>query len=107
MHLGNQPTAGSSAFLRELFLQCLPGNVRMVLASTDESLTIDQLAELADRIVAVATLSVSAVGAPQLTTEVEHLRAASRGSSSLSQANLSFHVPPDSDAHPAQLDNAL
>lgn len=75
--LGNQPEliGGSGAFLRELFLQRLPGNVRVVLAATDESLTIDKLAELADRIVAVATPSVSAVSTPQLTTEVDQLRA--------------------------------
>ena len=47
----------------------------MVLVSTDESLTLDKLAELADKVVEVATPSVSAVtvsSTPQLTTEVAH-----------------------------------
>jgi len=61
-------------FLRELFLQHLPANVRMVLASTDESLTLNKLAELADKVMEVATPSVSAIATPQITTEVEQLR---------------------------------
>ena len=60
-------------FLRELFLQRLPSNVRMVLASTDESLALDKLAELADKVMEVATPSVSAIATPQITTEVEQL----------------------------------
>ena len=45
----------SSSFLRELFLQRLPSNVRMVLASTDTSMDLNKLAELADKVMEVAT----------------------------------------------------
>ena len=45
----------SSSFLRELFLQRLPSNVRMVLASTDTSMDLNKLAELADKVMDVAT----------------------------------------------------
>ena len=45
----------SSSFLRKLFLQRLPSNVRMVLASTDTSMDLNKLAELADKVMDVAT----------------------------------------------------
>lgn len=54
-------TDGDGTFLRELFLQRLPSNVRMVLASTDGATTLDKLAELADKVVEVATPSISTV----------------------------------------------
>lgn len=75
--LGNQPgvTDDDGAFLRELFLQRLPSNVRMVLASTDETLTTDKLADLADRVMEVAaTPSMSTAAMPHLTKEVDQLR---------------------------------
>ena len=62
-------------FLRELFLQRLPSNVRMVLASTSATVSLDELAELADRIVDVASPSVAAIRSPQRNSEVEQLRA--------------------------------
>ena len=64
-------------FLRELFLQRLPSNVRMVLASTGESTKLQDLAQLADNIMEVATSpSVAAVRAPapQLAEELDRLR---------------------------------
>ena len=45
----------SSSFLRKLFLQRLPSNVRMVLASTYTSMDLNKLAELADKVMDVAT----------------------------------------------------
>ena len=45
----------SSSFLHELFLQRLPSNVRMVLASTDTSMDLNKLAELADKVMDVAS----------------------------------------------------
>jgi hypothetical protein len=48
-------SADSSSFLRELFLQRLPANVRMVLASTDATTDLSKLAELADKVLEVAT----------------------------------------------------
>ncbi len=47
--VGDRPSGFDSSFLHELFLQQLPQNVRMVLASTPEDTTLDKLAELADR----------------------------------------------------------
>lgn len=83
--LGDRPGLMDASFLKELFLQRLPHNVRMVLASTPDSITLENLAELADKIMEVAAPpSVCAVSAPTvaavstspgLTTEVEHLRA--------------------------------
>jgi len=50
--------------LRELFLQRLPSNVRMVLAPSGIGISLDSLAEMADRIMEVATPTVSSVQAP-------------------------------------------
>ena len=52
--LGDHPGFDAS-FLRELFLQRLPPNVRMVLASSPEGTTLDQLAEMADKVMEVAS----------------------------------------------------
>ena len=61
----NATTAGWKDALRqfalhELFLQRLPSNVQMILASADE-MSIDKLAEMADRIMDVAPRIVTAV----------------------------------------------
>lgn len=72
--LGDQAGAIDGSFIRELFLQRLPANVRMVLASTGDDVSLDALAQLADKIVEVAAPSVSTVVAPQLTAEVDQLR---------------------------------
>ena len=63
--LGDHSTLDTS-FLRELFLQRLPPNVRMVLASTPEGTTIDQLAEMADKIMEVASPSMAALTNPSI-----------------------------------------
>ena len=44
-----------------------------MLASIDESLTLDKLGELTNKVMEVATPSVSAITTPQVTTEVEQL----------------------------------
>lgn len=83
--LGDRPGTDESV-LKELFLQRLPPNVRMVLASTPDATTLDKLAEMADKIIEVVappppTLatpapSVAAANAPSpLETEVGQLRA--------------------------------
>ena len=60
--LGNRPGITDGSFFRELFLQRLPTNVRMVLASTNDSVPLDKLVQLADKIVEVAApLIVSAI----------------------------------------------
>ena len=60
-------------FLRELFLQRLPSHVRMVLASAGE-MSLEALAQLADKIAEVATPSISTLNLSPLTAEVEQLR---------------------------------
>ena len=73
--LGDKAGSTDSSFVRELFLQCLPANVRMVLASTPETTSLEDLAQLADKIVEVTIPSVAAVHTiPNLNAEVEQLR---------------------------------
>ena len=76
--LGNRAGMTDDSFLRELFLQRLPPNVRMVLASTPDGTGLVQLADLADKVMEVASPtagSIAAVTTPStLATEIEHLR---------------------------------
>ena len=51
-----------SSLLCELFLQQLPSNVQMILASADK-MSIEKLAEMADRIMDMATPVATAVSA--------------------------------------------
>ena len=64
-------------FLRKLFLQRLPSNVRMTLAPSGSDLTLEKLADKADRIVELATPTIGAVHThpPQASPEMESLRA--------------------------------
>ena len=73
--LCDKANAIDGSFLRELFLQCLPPKVRMVLASTNDTTGLKEFASLADKSTEVATPSVSSAAASQLMTEVEQLRA--------------------------------
>ncbi|XP_030846942.1 uncharacterized protein LOC115926400 [Strongylocentrotus purpuratus] len=71
--------------LKQLFLQRLPNNVRIILASSSDSVSIEQLAELADRILEISSpFSLSAVectpasttvssSPPQVSAEVQQL----------------------------------
>ena len=52
--MGDYTSTTDNAFLRELFLQRPPSQVRMVLASTDDTVSLVQLAQLADKILEVA-----------------------------------------------------
>lgn len=78
--LGNRAGVTDGAFLRELFLQRLPPNVRMVLASTSTTTSLEALAELADKIVEVATPHIASTtvtpSSSELLTELQQLRAA-------------------------------
>jgi len=69
--LGEKATNTDAAFMRELFLQRLPSNVRMVLASTPDTGNIEDLAQLADKVVEVAVPSVASVNT---STELQQLR---------------------------------
>ena len=67
------PTSDSS-FLRDLFLQQLPSHVRMVLALSGD-LSLDALAQLADKVMEVTSPTISAIQVSPLTSEVDQLRA--------------------------------
>ena len=75
--LGDRAGAMDSTFLRKLLLPRLPSNVRMVLASANATATLEELAELADKVVEVAAPTVAATSAtpfPEILTEIEQLR---------------------------------
>ena len=80
--------------LRELFLQQLPSNVRMVLAPSGTGISLDNLADMADRIMDVSTPTVATVHAPPAPAEVDSLRAEVRQLQELVKS-LAFH-PRDS-----------
>jgi hypothetical protein len=70
--LGN--TAGiEGSFLKELFLQRLPANIRIVLASSSTT-SLEELAELADKVAEVAAPTITTVQAQQPANELEQLR---------------------------------
>jgi len=74
--LGDQlsTSAEATSFVRELFLQRLPPNVRMVLASTDTTMDLNKLADMADKVMEVATPTVAAIHTPNTSSEVTELR---------------------------------
>ena len=61
--LGGKVNFIDSSLLRELFMQCLPSKVQMILASADE-MTIDKLAERANQIMEVGTPAIPASADP-------------------------------------------
>ena len=64
--LGDKLGAGTDAnsFLRELFLQRLPPNVRMVLASANPTTSLENLANMADKIMEVSAPTVATLSTP-------------------------------------------
>ena len=72
--LGDKAEAMDPSLLRGLFLQRLPSNVRMILASTAKEASLTDLAEMADRVMEVISPSIATVATPQ-TTEVKDLKA--------------------------------
>ena len=72
--LGDKVVSTDSSVLRELFLQRLPHNIRMILAGSGDDVNkdMDKLATLADKVLDVSTPLVSAVAT---LTAVEELRA--------------------------------
>ena len=58
-------SADSNSFLRELFLQRLPPNVRMVLASANTTMDLNKLADMADKVIEVSTTTVASIGVPE------------------------------------------
>lgn len=74
--LGDNAAGTAAAFLRELFLQRLPANVRMVLTSTPQTVSLVELAALADRVVEVAAPRVAEIDAAiQRPSELSQLKA--------------------------------
>ena len=69
--------AADATFLRELFLQRLPPNVRMVLASTTDTMDLNTLTNMADEVIEVAHPSIAAIsGPPQHNlADYEHFKA--------------------------------
>ena len=74
--LGDKAGLMDNTVLCELFLQRLPTNVRMVLASAqDKSTTLNKLAQLADKVIEVTPLAatVSTVNTAHLADKLEQL----------------------------------
>ena len=72
--LGEHVTVADNSFLRELFLQRLPSNVRMVLASTGTK-ELQELATLADKIMDVAApCGVSSVHPSALASDIDQMK---------------------------------
>ena len=63
-------SSDANSFVRELFLQRLPSNVRMVLASKGTSIDLNKLADMADKVMEVATPTLSAI----TSTNLEHTK---------------------------------
>ena len=55
--LGSMAGTVDATLLREIFLQCLLSNVHMVITPSAGALNMDQLAQLADRIVEASLLT--------------------------------------------------
>ena len=68
---GRRATA-DDGFLKQLFLQKLPANIRMVLA-TSSTTSLEKLSELADKVAEVATPHVAAIQTPPA-SEIDQLR---------------------------------
>ncbi len=73
--LGDRAGTLDSTFLKELFLQRLPANIRMVLATAPAATTLEELAELADKVAEVTTPAVAAITPTQRTSDLDQLRA--------------------------------
>ena len=74
--LGEKVTTTDDSFIKELFMQRLPTNVRMVLAAASDKTPLEELAALADKIMEVAIPSIATVATPShATSEADNLRA--------------------------------
>ena len=62
------------SLLRGLFIQRLPSNVRMILASTAKGISLLELTEMADSVKEVISPSIAMAATPQ-TTELGELEA--------------------------------
>ena len=62
--LGEKAVTTDGSLIKELFMQRLPSNVRMVLAAASEKTPLEELAALADKIMEVALPSIATVATP-------------------------------------------
>jgi len=58
--LGDMAPRVDATLIRELFLQCLPSRVRMALTPSTGALDLDQLAQLANRILEASPPTIAA-----------------------------------------------
>ena len=74
--IGEKAVTTEGSVIKDLFMQRLPTNVSMVLAAAREKTSLEELAQLADKIIEVALPSFATVATPpQETSEVDSLRA--------------------------------
>ena len=74
--LGDKAAGLDPSFMRELLLQRLPTNIRLVLASTAESITLQELANLADKVMEGITPTLAIVlSSDSLVSEISELKA--------------------------------
>ena len=62
--LGEKAGTTDGSIIKELFMQWLPTNVQMVQAAASEKIALEELAILEDKIMEVATPSITTVAAP-------------------------------------------
>ena len=72
--LSDKTEAMDLSLLKGLFIQRLPSNVRMILASTAKGSNLQELAEISDSVMEVISLSI-ATGATAQTTELGECKA--------------------------------
>ena len=63
--LGEKAVTTDGSVIKELFMQLVPTNVRMVLASASEKTPLEELDQLADKIIEVALFSFATVATPR------------------------------------------
>jgi len=71
--LGDKAPSMDTTLPRELFLQCLPANIQKVLTPSAEALELEQLAQLADRILEVSPTPIIATATADQTTTTTQL----------------------------------
>ena len=86
----------SNSFLRELFLQCLPPNVRMVLASADTTMDLKKLADMADKVIEVSTTTVASISIPESKQQISNseIKQVREDITRLTELLTSLKVPP-------------
>lgn len=89
--LGEQASDVNNSILRELFLQRLPQGVRMVLAPAND-MSLDRLAEMADRVAEYAAPTLAALTEPQSSATAIHELQAKVDQLTVTVASLQKHA---------------